>query len=62
MTLKTGSQNTATMNEVIPTISYGILNRFSLNGRFRLAVFVALEYLLGTASDDMLSRFNRIPA
>jgi len=60
VTLKTVLQSTA--KTVVPTKSYQILNRFSLNGHFRHAVYVVPECLLEIASDDRLSCFDRIPA
>ena len=61
MTLKTGLQSTA--NIVVRTKSYRSLNRFNVNDRFRHAVYVAPDYLPGTASDGMLiymySRFDK---
>jgi len=44
VTLKTVLQSTA--KTVVPTKSYQILNRFSLNGHFRHAVYVAIFDML----------------
>ena len=66
VTLKTGLQYKVLRRQsypksmVVPTKSHPILNRFNLNGRFRHAVYVAPQhFVLGIASDDMLSRFDR---